>query len=106
MVQITYVQHDGSEKQVQVEAGSSLMQGALDNLVEGIVGECGGACSCATCHCYIDETMIYKTKPADRMETDMLEFAVEVKENSRLGCQIEVSEELEGLVVRLPASQY
>lgn len=106
MVQITYIQHDGEKHQVQLEVGTSVMQGALDNLVDGIVGECGGACSCATCHCYVDEMWVDKIDPAAEMEQEMLEFAAQARSNSRLGCQIMVTENLEGLVVYLPASQY
>ena len=106
MVKITYIQHDGTEQQVQVKIGSTVMQGALDNLVDGIVGECGGACSCATCHCYVEGPWVGRLDQAGDAEKDMLEYAAEPKDNSRLGCQIKVTEELEGLVVRLPASQY
>lgn len=105
MALITYIQHDGTEHKVQVELGSTVMHGAVDNLVDGIVGECGGACSCATCHCYVDETWIDRMDPADEIEQEMLEFAAEPKSNSRLGCQIEVTDKLDGLVVRLPKSQ-
>lgn len=106
MVLITYIQHDGTEHQVQVETGESVMQGAVDNLVEGIIGDCGGACSCATCHCYVDEVWVDKIEPVGDMENELLKFAAEIKSNSRLSCQIKVTEELEGLVVHLPASQY
>lgn len=106
MVQITYIQYDGTEQKVDVEVGTTVMQGALDNLVDGIVGECGGACSCATCHCYVDEDWVQRLGPVDGMEQDMLAYAADPKENSRLGCQIVVTEAIEGLIVRLPASQY
>jgi ferredoxin, 2Fe-2S len=103
---ITYVEHDGTEHKVQVEVGSSVMQGALDNAIDGIVAECGGSCTCATCHCYVDEAWFDRLKPPEEMEQDMLECAHEPRPTSRLSCQIEVSEELDGLVVHIPESQY
>ena len=106
MALITYIEHDGTEHKIQVEIGSSVMQGAIDNGIEGIVAECGGACSCATCHCYVDESWIEKTGTAEDMEEAMIECVSEAKATSRLGCQIEVTEDLDGLVVHLPESQY
>lgn len=103
---ITYIEHDGSEHKVEVEIGHSLMQAAIDNMIQGIVAECGGACSCATCHCYIDETWVNKVGAAEGMEKEMIEFAMNAKDNSRLSCQIKVTHELDGLVVKLPESQY
>ena len=106
MALITYVEHDGTEHKVQVEIGSTVMQGAVDNMLEGIIAECGGACSCATCHCYVDAAWVGKTGEADDMEKEMIECAIDPKENSRLSCQIEITEELDGLIVHLPESQY
>ena len=106
MAQITYIEHDGTEHKIQVEVGYSVMQAALDNMLEGVIAECGGACSCATCHCYIDEAWIDKVGLPDVIEKEMIEFAVDTKDNSRLSCQIQVTEELDGLVVPLPESQY
>jgi ferredoxin, 2Fe-2S len=103
---ITYVEHDGTEHKVQVEVGSSVMQGAIDNAIEGIVAECGGSCTCATCHCYVDQAWFNRLKRADEMEQDMLVCAQDPRPNSRLSCQIEVTDELDGLVVHIPASQY
>jgi ferredoxin, 2Fe-2S len=103
---ITYIEYDGTEHRVQVEVGSSVMQGALDNAIEGIVAECGGSCTCATCHCYVDAAWFHRLKPADELEQDMLVCAHEPQRYSRLSCQIEVSDELDGLIVHLPASQY
>jgi len=103
---ITYKEHGGTEHKIQVGIGSSVMQGAIDNGIEGIVAECGGACSCGTCHCYVDEAWFGKTGSADDMELEMLECVSEAKETSRLSCQIEVVEDLDGLVVYLPESQY
>lgn len=106
MALITYIEHDGTEHKVEVEIGYSVMQAALDNMLEGIVAECGGACSCATCHCYIDESWVGKVGEPDAIEREMIEFAVDTKESSRLSCQLTVTEELDGLVVHLPESQY
>lgn len=105
MPRITFITHDENTFTVDVESGTSLMQAAVNNDIEGIVGECGGLCSCATCHCYIDPAWTTKTGDADDMERDMLECALEPAENSRLGCQVEVSDDLDGLVVRLPEAQ-
>ncbi|TGD71291.1 2Fe-2S iron-sulfur cluster binding domain-containing protein [Mangrovimicrobium sediminis] len=106
MASVKFIQPDGSEKIVDVPEGTSLMTAAIDNGVEGILGDCGGACSCATCHCYIDDAYFAKLPEAADVEKSMLEFAVEPKENSRLGCQVQVTEELSGLVVHIPESQY
>jgi len=99
MPRIVYIEPDGTRKEVEVQVGYSVMEGATINGVEGIEAECGGACSCATCHAYIDETWLSKLQEIDGMEDAMLESAVERKSNSRLTCQIQVSEELDGLVL-------
>ncbi len=106
MPTVKFIEADGTEKIVEVTEGTSLMQAALENDVVGIQGDCGGACSCATCHCYIDESFASKTGEPDPIESSMLDFAVDPQPNSRLGCQVEVTEALSGIVVRLPASQY
>lgn len=104
---VTYIEHDGTEHAVEVPDGESLMHGALNNMVEGIVGECGGGLACATCHCYVDEAWTDRTGEPEQAEVEMLEAAsAEVKPNSRLSCQITVTDALDGLVVRLPESQY
>ena len=105
MALITYIEHDGSIFETHVENGASLMQGAVDNMIEGILAECGGCCSCATCHCYVDEAWIDKIEKPTDLEKDMLEFAIDPQSNSRLSCQIKVIDDLDGLVVRLPESQ-
>ncbi len=105
MATITYIEFDGTAHEVEVVAGSSVMQGAQDNDVPGIVAECGGTCSCATCHVYVDAAWITKTGEPDVLEEGMLESVWERRDNSRLGCQIEVRDELDGLVVRLPEMQ-
>ena len=106
MAKITYIEHDGTEHKVDVANGLSVMEGAIKNSVPGIDADCGGACACATCHVYVDPEWIDKTGTKEDMEQTMLDFAVDVEENSRLSCQIEVSDELDGLVVRLPQSQH
>lgn len=106
MPQVTFVSHDGTVTEVQAEPGVSVMQAALDNGVDGIIAECGGACSCATCHCYVDEAWMAKVGEPSEIEKDMLECVLEPKENSRLSCQITVSDELDGIVVNVPESQY
>ena len=105
MALIKYIQHNGNEYEVEVAEGNSVMQGAIDNGIDGILAECGGACSCATCHVYVDEAWLSKIPTADDMEEAMVECVLEPKDNSRLSCQIKVTVELEGLVVRLPVSQ-
>lgn len=103
---VTFVSHDGNKTEVNVESGSSLMQAAVENGVDGILGECGGVCSCATCHCYIDKAWRSKTGEPESMEKDMLDCVLDPQDNSRLSCQVQVSDELDGLVVHLPESQY
>ena len=106
MAKVKIIEANGNEHEIEIAKVQSLMQGAVDNMIEGIVAECGGACSCATCHCYIDEAWIDKVGAADGMEQDLIECAPEPKPNSRLSCQVTISDELEGLVVHVPASQY
>ncbi len=106
MPKITYVTTDGERHEVEVENGYSVMEGAINNDIDGIVAECGGACACATCHGYIDEQWLDKLPEMDDMEDSMLDAAFERKSNSRLTCQIEVSDELDGLVVRVGENDY
>lgn len=106
MPKIIYIGHDGKEHLVEAEAGKSVMQTAVENLVPGIIGDCGGACSCATCHCYVDPEWVGKVQPKNETEETMLEGVLNTESNSRLSCQITVKAELDGLVVRLPASQF
>lgn len=105
---VTYVAADGARQAVDVPAGENVMRAAVNNGVEGIVGECGGGLACATCHCYVDEAWTAAVGgPSSDDERDMLESAAaEVRPTSRLSCQIEVSPELDGLVVLLPERQY
>jgi 2Fe-2S ferredoxin len=108
MPHITYIAYDGAQQTLDIAVGENVMHGALYNGVEGIVGECGGALACATCHCYIDEAWTDKVGgPESAAERDMLGSAgAEVKPESRLACQIVVSDALDGLVVHLPDRQF
>ncbi|MDR6267477.1 2Fe-2S iron-sulfur cluster-binding protein [Roseobacter sp. N2S] len=105
MVTITYVEPDGTERTVDVAEGRSVMEGAVSNGIRGIVAECGGACSCATCHAYINAEWLDAVGPAEGDEADMIEFALDPRPNSRLTCQIEVHSGLEGLRLEIPAEQ-
>lgn len=105
MARITYIEFNGTPHEVEVPAGLTVMEGAIDNRIPGIEAECGGACSCATCHVYVDPAWVEATGSPDSIEKDMLECAFEVRQNSRLSCQIEVTDELDGLVVRMPELQ-
>jgi 2Fe-2S ferredoxin len=105
-VKITFIQPDGASQAVDAEPGGTVMEAAKMNDVPGIEAECGGACACATCHVYVDAGWVEKTgKPAE-MEEDMLDFAFDVRPESRLSCQIKVTPELDGLVVRVPGKQF
>lgn len=106
MALVKYISHDGNSIEVEVAPGTSVMQAAVDNMIDGIVGECGGSCSCATCHCYVDEAWVSRLPAAGGMEKDMLECVLEPRPNSRLSCQIVVTDALDGLVIRLPESQF
>jgi 2Fe-2S ferredoxin len=106
MAKITYIQFDGTENVVDVKPGLTVMEGAVKNNVRGIDADCGGAGACATCHVFVDEAWTGKTGEKSAMEESMLDFAENVQDNSRLSCQIKVTEELDGLVVRLPESQH
>ena len=105
MPKIIYHAFDGTRFEVDAAAGSTVMENAIRNDVPGIEAECGGACACATCHVYVDEAWVEKTGQAAAMEEDMLDFAYEQKPNSRLSCQIKVTDELDGLEVKVPEKQ-
>jgi len=105
MVQITFIDADGQSRTVAGEAGATVMETALKNEVPGIEAECGGACACATCHVYVDESWADRIPAAQPMEEDMLDFAFDVRPTSRLSCQIRVTAELDGLVVNTPERQ-
>lgn len=107
MALVTYIEHDGTRHPVEVPDGDSVMQGALNNMIPGIAGECGGSLACATCHCYVDDAWIGRVGSPSGTEMEMLESTAEArKAGSRLSCQVTVSEALDGLVVRLPATQF
>jgi 2Fe-2S ferredoxin len=105
MPKITYVEFSGQQHTVDAEVGQSLMQVATDNMIPGIIADCGGNCSCATCHVYIDTDWQAHVTPPQQGERDMLDCALYVQENSRLSCQVHVTPEVDGMVVRLPESQ-
>ena len=106
MAKITYVEHNGTEHVVEVKSGLSVMEGSVKNNLPGIDADCGGACACATCHVYVDAAWADKTGKPTAMEESMLDFAENVEPNSRLSCQIKVTDALEGLIVRMPESQH
>jgi ferredoxin, 2Fe-2S len=106
MPKIKYIEFSGKEHEVDVPVGWSAMEGAVKNLIPGIDADCGGACACATCHVFVEESWLSKLPPKADMEETMLDFAPEVEANSRLSCQIKVTPELDGLVLRMPKSQH
>tara|TARA_B100000123_G_scaffold240657_1_gene193975 strand:+ start:302 stop:622 length:321 start_codon:yes stop_codon:yes gene_type:complete len=102
---ITYINKDGSSKTIEVDKGLSVMEGAIQNDIPGIDADCGGSMACATCHVYVQENWLNKLPKAEEAEEDMIDMAYEPKKNSRLSCQLIVSEELDGLIVTTPAKQ-
>ncbi|MGE3143454.1 MAG: 2Fe-2S iron-sulfur cluster-binding protein [Hyphomonadaceae bacterium] len=106
MPKITFIEFNGTEHVVEAPVGQTVMEAAVKNGVPGIDADCGGACACATCHVYVDDAFRAKTGEASSMEQSMLDFANDVNESSRLCCQIKVTGELDGLVVRIPESQH
>jgi 2Fe-2S ferredoxin len=105
MPTINFVDHTGKLYLVEAPIGQSAMQAATNAGVPGVLADCGGACSCATCHGYVDDAWMGRVPPAESAEKEMLECALDVNENSRLTCQIRITPELDGLVIRLPKSQ-
>ncbi len=106
MVNITYIEASGQSTTIALNDDWSLMQGATANGIDGILGECGGACACATCHCYVDESRLHDLSDASDGELEMLEnVAAERRPNSRLACQIKATSSLDGLIIHLPATQ-
>jgi ferredoxin, 2Fe-2S len=102
MAKVKYITSGGDERIVDAPIGESLMQIALDNMVPGILGDCGGCCSCATCHVYVDPEWLSSLQPASEDERLMLEGGPDVRETSRLGCQIKMTDELDGIVLYIP----
>ena len=106
MAKIIYIEHNGAEHSVEVEHDHSVMEGAVNNAIPGIDADCGGQCACATCHVFVDSAWQDRVGTPSDMERSMLEFTDGLTSQSRLACQIKVSDELEGLIVRLPKSQH
>ena len=105
MAKITYKDSQGNSKTIEVEKGLSVMEGAIQNDIPGIDADCGGAMACATCHVYVEAKWFDKLSKAEEAEIDMIDMAHEPKKNSRLSCQLIVTDELEGLVVTTPEKQ-
>jgi 2Fe-2S ferredoxin len=105
MARITYIEFNGQEHVVHAPSGSSVMEGAKNNGISGIDADCGGACSCGTCHVYVDPAWLSRVGGRTPLEEATIDFASNVEPNSRLSCQIKVTSDLDGLVVRLPESQ-
>jgi ferredoxin, 2Fe-2S len=105
MPKITYIEHDGAARTVEAEIGATVMETALKNEVPGIVAECGGSCTCATCLVHVEEAWMGKVGERSPEEEDQLDFAFDVRPNSRLSCQIKVTDALDGLVVHTPSYQ-
>jgi 2Fe-2S ferredoxin len=106
MPKIVFIEHSGAEHEVDSPVGRSVMQAATDNFVPGIIADCGGSCSCGTCHGFVDSRWIAKIPAAQADERSMLEGLLDIEANSRLTCQITVTPDLDGMVVRLPKSQF
>ena len=105
MPKITYIEHNGKSHTIEIPKELSVMEGALQNNIPGIDADCGGACACATCHVYVDEKWFDKLQKKEDAEQDMLDMAFEPKKFSRLACQITATDELDGLVVKVPSKQ-
>ncbi len=106
MPKVIYVSHTGDTREVEVPVGMTVMNAALKNGIDGIIAECGGVCMCSTCHVYVDEKFFSKLPPAQDTEEAVLEISAEErKPTSRLSCQIKVTDDLDGLIVRLPEKQ-
>ena len=105
MPKITYIEHNGESHEIEVANGLSVMEGAVQNNIPGIDADCGGSCACATCHVYVGEEWFIKLPKKDSAEEDMLDMAYEPKKFSRLSCQLTVTNELDGLVVKMPLKQ-
>ncbi len=105
MPTVSFICPDGKQRKIDADIGATVMEAAVDNGVPGIIGECGGACACATCQVYVDEQWLGKLKPMDDMEDAMLESAQQRRPNSRLSCQIELLPELDGLQVQVAPNE-
>ena len=105
MSKITYIEHNGKSHSINVQNGLTVMEGAIQNNIPGIDADCGGSMECATCHVYVKEEWFNKLPKKEDGEEDMLDMAFEPKKNSRLSCQLIVSDEMDGLVVNIPSKQ-
>jgi len=105
MPKITFIDNDGTTRDVEAKNGTSIMEAAVQNMIPGIDADCGGACACATCHVYVEGDWMAKLGDKDDMEESMLDFAENVEDNSRLSCQILMSDKLDGITVKTPESQ-
>jgi 2Fe-2S ferredoxin len=105
MAKITFTDHKENSKTIEIENGLSVMEGAIQNDIPGIDADCGGAMACATCHVYVEEKWLNKLPKSEEGEVDMIDMAYEPKKNSRLSCQLIVSDELDGLIVTTPEKQ-
>ena len=105
MPKITYITHDNQSHTIEVQNGLTVMEGAIQNDIPGIDADCGGSMACATCHVYVEEKWLDKISKAEEAEVDMIDMALEPKKNSRLSCQLIVSDELDGLIVTTPEKQ-
>lgn len=106
MAKITFIQNNGTEIETKGVTGMTVMETAVKNNVAGIDADCGGACACATCHVYVEHEWVDKLAARSPMEADMLDFAFDVRDNSRLSCQIKISDALDGLRVKVPEKQF
>ena len=106
MAKITFIDFEGVERSVDAKTGDTVMEVATSNDLPGIDADCGGACACATCHVYIDEAWVNVVGKPEELEAEMLEVAEDVKDNSRLACQVQITDEMDGLVVVTPENQF
>ena len=105
MTKIIYKDYQGNSKTIEVDNGLTVMEGAIQNDIPGIDADCGGSMACATCHVYVEEKWLNKIPKAEEAEIDMIDMAYDPKKNSRLSCQLIVTDELDGLKVTTPAKQ-
>ncbi|HTZ72239.1 MAG TPA: 2Fe-2S iron-sulfur cluster-binding protein [Acetobacteraceae bacterium] len=106
MPKVTYISQEGEERTVETSVGMTVMRTAIAQGIPGIDADCGGSCACATCHVYVDPAWADKLKAPESAETDMLDFVIDRQPTSRLSCQIEITEALDGLIVRTPTTQH
>ncbi len=105
MINITIIEHNDTEHTLQADTDQSVMQAVTAEGIPGLPADCGGACACATCHVYVDPAWVDKFPPAEELEQDMLECVIQLESNSRLSCQLQLTKDVDGLIVRLPEAQ-